>query len=209
MKWLPGLVLIAALCIASVGLLVPTVGAVPQNLTEHSWIYNQGYMDDSRIYQTQYGYAGQKLVTGTRGTGTVSRTIDASVYGGYENGYNEISMNEWGVWQNKPSTFTQSLTQSDLKNALCSKNYQVGSVYSESYSNIRDLVKDTSIAQTDENSVYDIKTEIQGTAKIGARVQKSSSSVAAYSMSGTYMGYTNIHLTLETGNASILTLPCP
>lgn len=209
MKWLPGLVLIASLCIASVGLLVPTVGAVPQNLTEHSWIYNQGYMDDSRIYQTQYGYAGQKLVTGTRGTGTVSRTIDASVYGGYDNGYNEISMNEWGVWQNKPSTFTQSLTQSDLKNALCSKNYQVGSVYSESYSNIRDLVKDTSIAQTDENSVYDIKTEIQGTAKIGARVQKSSSSVAAYSMSGTYMGYTNIHLTLETGNASILTLPCP
>ncbi|MDD1754689.1 MAG: hypothetical protein AB9879_06885 [Methanothrix sp.] len=209
MKWLPGLVLIAALCIAGVVLLVPTVGAVPQNLTEHSWIYNQGYMDDSRIYQTQYGYAGQKLVTGTRGTGTVSRSIDASVYGGYEDGYNEISMNEWGVWQNKPSTFTQSLTQSDLKNALCAKNYQVGSVYSESYSNIRDLVKDTSIAQTDENSVYDIKTEIQGTAKIGARVQKSSSSVAAYSMSGTYMGYTNIHLTLETGNASILTLPCP
>jgi hypothetical protein len=209
MKWLLGLVLISALCIAGVGLLVPTVGAVPQNLTEHSWIYNQGYMDDSRIYQTQYGYAGQKLVTGTRGTGTVSRSIDTSLYGGYPNGYNEISMNEWGVWQNKPSTFTQSLTQSDLKNALCSKNYQVGSVYSESYSNIRDMVKDTSIAQTDENSVYDIKTEIQGTAKIGARVQKSSSSVAAYSMSGTYMGYTNIHLTLETGNASILTLPCP
>jgi len=208
MKWLPGLVLIAALCIAGVGLLVPTVGAVPQNLTEHSWIYNQGYMDDSRIYQTQYGYAGQKLVTGTRGTGTVSRSIDASVYGGYEDGYNEISMNEWGVWQNKPSTFTQSLTQSDLKNALCAKNYQVGSVYSESYSNQRDLIKDTSVAQTDQNSVYSINTESLGTAKLGARVQKSSSSVAAYSMSGTYMGYTNIHMSFETGNASILTLPC-
>lgn len=208
MKWLPGLVLIAALCIAGVGLLVPTVGAVPQNLTEHSWIYNQGYMDDSRIYQTQYGYAGQKLVTGTRGTGTVSRSIDASVYGGYEDGYNEISMNEWGVWQNKPSTFTQSLTQSDLKNALCAKNYQVGSVYSESYSNQRDLIKDTSVTQTDQNSVYSINTESLGTAKLGARVQKSSSSVAAYSMSGTYMGYTNIHMSFETGNASILTLPC-
>jgi hypothetical protein len=209
MRWLLGLALISALCVSSINLFVPTVGAIPQNLTEHSWIYNQGYMDDSRIYQTQYGYAGQKLVTGTRGTGTVSRTIDASVYGGYPDGYNEISMNEWGVWQNKPSTFTQSLTQSDLKNALCSKNYQVGSVYSESYSNIRDLVKDTSVAQTDQNSVYDIKTEIQGTAKIGARVQRSSSSVAAYSMSGTYMGYSNIHMSLETGNASILTLPCP
>jgi len=208
MKWLPGLVLIAALCIAGVVLLVPTVGAVPQNLTEHSWIYNQGYMDDSRIYQTQYGYAGQKLVTGTRGTGTVSRSIDASAYGGYADGYNEISMNEWGVWQNKPSTFTQSLTQSDLKNALCAKNYQVGSVYSESYSNQRDLIKDTSVAQTDQNSVYSINTESLGTAKLGARVQKSSSSVAAYSMSGTYMGYTNIHMSFETGNASILTLPC-
>jgi hypothetical protein len=130
------------------------------------------------------------------------------VYGGYEDGYNEISMNEWGVWQNKPSTFTQSLTQSDLKNALCAKNYQVGSVYSESYSNQRDLIKDTSVAQTDQNSVYSINTESLGTAKLGARVQKSSSSVAAYSMSGTYMGYTNIHMSFETGNASILTLPC-
>ena len=56
--------------------------SVPQNLTEHSWIYSHGYLDDMRIYQSEAGFHGQKLVTGTRGTGTVSRSIDAQVYGG-------------------------------------------------------------------------------------------------------------------------------
>jgi hypothetical protein len=109
-----------------------------QNLTEHSWTYNQGYMDDMRIYQTDAGHKGQKLVTGTRGSGTVSRTIDAHVYGGFEKGYDEMTVSEWGVYQYKP--YTPPLTQSDLKNALCAKNYEVGSVISESYSEIRDLI---------------------------------------------------------------------
>jgi len=209
MKWLPGLLIISALCVIAITTtLVPTAKGTPQNLTEHSWIYNQGYMDDMRIYQTESGFHGQKLVTGTRGTGTVSRTIDAEVYGGWGTN-DELSMNEWGVYQNKPSTYLPSLTQSDLRNALCAKNYETGSVYSESYSNLVDLVKDTSIIQTSEVSVYDIKSEVQGTAKIGARVQKSASTVPAYVMGGTYMGYSNIHMQLETGNASILTLPCP
>jgi hypothetical protein len=161
-----------------------------------------------RIYQTESGYNGQKLVTGTRGTGTVSRTINTQVYGGYSDGYDEIMMNEWGVYQNKPSKYIQTV-QSDLKNALCSKNYEVGSVYSESYSNIVDLIKDTTVSQTDQNSVYSIHSEIEGTAKVGARIQKSSSSVPIYVMNGAYTGYTNMRTTIETGDASILTLPCP
>jgi hypothetical protein len=203
--------MISALCvIATTAMLVPTAQGAYQNLTEHSWIYNQGYMDDMRIYQTEAGFHGQKLVTGTRGSGTVSRTINAEVYGGWGS-YDEISMSEWGVYQNKPpSTYEPSLTQSDLRNALCAKNYETGSVYSESYSNLEELVKDTSIIQTSVASVYDIASEVQGTAKIGARVQKSASTVPAYVMGGTYMGYTNIHMTLETGgNASVMTLPCP
>jgi len=178
-----------------------------QNLTEHSWIYNQGYMDDMRIYQTDAGFKGQKLVTGTRGSGTVSRTIDAHVYGGFEPGFDEMSVREWGVYQYKP--YTPPLTQSDLKNALCAKNYAVGSVISESYSEIRDLVKDTTIIQDDNVSVYEIHSEISGTAKIGSRVQRTASSAPAYIMGGTYMGYTNMYIDIETGNASILTLPCP
>ncbi len=204
MRGLLILLLMSAISIATIEASTAATSA-PQNITEHSWIYTQGYMDDMRIYQTEPGFHGQKLVTGTRGSGTVSRTIHAGVYGG--NGNDELSFNEWGSWQNQP--YAPPLTQSDLRNALCAKNYQVGSVYSESYTNIRDLVKDTSAIQTDQVSVYDIHSEIQGTAKIGARVQKSASSNAAYVMGGTYVGNANMWMTIEAGNASILTLPCP
>jgi len=135
MRWLPGLFMLSALCIiATLAMLVPTAQGAYQNFTEHSWVYNSGYMEDMRIYQTESGFNGQKLVTGTRGTGIISRTIDAEVYGGWGS-LDEISMNEWGVFQNKPSAYSkslssQSLTQSDLRNALCAKNYAVGSVFS-------------------------------------------------------------------------------
>ncbi|MCX6675939.1 MAG: hypothetical protein NTW84_05940 [Methanothrix sp.] len=208
MKWLLALLLVFVLCI-----IIPTATAANNidtgvNLTEHSWIYNQGYMDAMRIYQNANGYNGQKLVTGTRGTGTVSRSIHADVYGGYGTGTNEMYFNEFGIFQNKPA-YTPPLTQSDLRNALCAKNYDVGSVYSESYSNIRDLIKDTTFMADNYVSVYDIHSEVQGTAKIGARVQRSSSSIGAYVMGGTYMGQTNMRFELETGNASVMTLPCP
>ncbi|MEI8003477.1 MAG: hypothetical protein WCG94_04010, partial [Methanothrix sp.] len=173
-----------------------------QNLTEHSWIYSQGTMDDMRIYQTVAGFEGQKLVTGTRGTGTVSRSIDAQVYGGFEDGYNEIWANEWGVFQNRPSRYNAPITNSELKNALCAKNYEVGAVYSESYSGLVELIKDTTVAETDQNSVYSIHSEVEGTARVGARVQKSSSAVPIYVMSGAYSGYLNMRMTLESGNAS-------
>lgn len=204
-----GLLIISAFLMAGTGILVPAANGVPQNLTEHSWIYSQGTTDDMRIYQTVAGYHGQKLVTGTRGTGTVSRSINAQVYGGFEDGYNEIFANEWGVFQNRPSRYSAPITNSELKNALCAKNYEVGSVYSESYSNLVDLIKDTSVSQTDNNSVYSIHSEVEGTARVGARVQKGSSSVPIYVMTGAYSGYLNMRMSLESGNASLLTLPCP
>ena len=195
--------------IASTSILDVTAKKVPQNLTEHSWIYSQGTTDDMRIYQSEAGFHGQKLVTGTRGTGTVSRSIDAEVYGGFEDGYNEICANEWGVFQNRPSRYSAPITNSELKNALCAKNYEVGSVYSESYSGLVELIKDTTVAQTDNNSVYSIHSEVEGTARVGARVQKGSSAVPIYVMSGAYSGYLNMRMSLESGNASVLTLPCP
>ena len=195
--------------IAGTSMLSPAAGIVPQNLTEHSWIYSQGTMDDMRIYQTAAGFEGQKLVTGTRGTGTVSRSIDAQVYGGFQDGYNEIWANEWGVFQNRPSRYSAPITNSELKNALCAKNYEVGSAYSESYSGLVELIKDTTVSQTDNNSVYSIHSEVEGTARVGARVQKSASAVPIYVMSGAYSGYLNMRMSLESGNASLLTLPCP
>lgn len=208
--WLPGLFIISAYSIfICLGVLAPLADGATQNMTEHSWIYNQGYSDDMRIYQTTSGFHGQKLVTGTRGTGTISRSIDAQAYGGFADGFNEIWANEWGVYQNKPSLYSEPITQNDLRNALCAKNYEVGSVYSESYSELRDLVKDTSVSQTTENSVYSIHTEADGTARVGARVQKGAGSAPAYVMTGSYKGYTNMRMQLESGNASIMTLPCP
>ena len=205
--WL-GFLIISAFCIVAFSG-IPGARGVPQNLTEHSWIYNSGYSDDMRIYQTESGFNGQKLVTGTRGTGTISRTINAQIYGGFPDGYDETEMNEWGVYQNKPATYSAPITPSDLRNALCSKNYEVGSQFSESYSDLRDLIKDTSISQTNENSVYNVHSEVEGTARVGGRVQKSASSVPIYTMTGTYQGYTNMRMQLESGNASIMTLPCP
>jgi hypothetical protein len=212
MRWWPGSLTLGFLIIfiiAGTSTLVPPVHGVEQNLTEHSWIYNQGTTDDMRIYQTEAGFHGQKMVTGTRGTGTVSRSINAQVYGGFNDGYNEIWANEWGVFQNRPSRYNAPITNSELKNALCVKNYEVGSVYSESYSGLGELIKDTSVSQTDQNSVYSIHSEVEGTARVGARVQKGSSAVPIYVMNGAYSGYTNMRMSLESGNASILTLPCP
>jgi hypothetical protein len=207
MRWRQGSVTLGFFIIIA-SILLPTANGVPQNLTEHSWIYSQGTIDEMRIYQSAAGYDGQKLVMGTRGTGTVSRSIHAEVYGGYEDGYNEIWANEWGVYQNRPSRYSAPITNSELKNALCTKNYEVGSVYSESYSNLVDLIKDTT-SQTDNNSVNSIHSEVEGTARVGARVQKGSSTVPIYVMSGAYSGYLNMRMTLESGNASLLTLPCP
>jgi len=203
--------LLVILVIAGTGILDVTATKVPQNLTEHSWIYSQGITDEMRIYQSEAGFNGQKLVIGTRGTGTVSRTINTQVYGGFDDGYNEIWSNEWGVYQNRPSRYSAPITNSELKNALCAKNYEVGSVYSESYSNLVELIKDTSVSQTDNNSVYSIHSEVEGTARVGARMQKSSSAVPIYVMSGAYSGYLNMRMSLEmdSGNASLLTLPCP
>ena len=119
-------------------------------------------------------------------------------------------MNEWGVYQNKPSRYSAPITPKRAYATLfVPRIMKSARVYSESYSNLRDLIKDTSVSQTNQNSVYNIHSEVEGTARVGARVQKSASSVPIYIMSGTYQGYTNMRMTLESGNASIMTLPCP
>ena len=190
----------------------------PYGLTEYSWMYFTGYSNDMRIYQTDEGYSGQKLVTGTRGNGTISRTINAQVYAEdndeeYHHHHHrdmtgiDMSFNECGVYTFRPSQ--PSLVKSDLKNALCAKNYDVGSQISERYSDIRDLVKDTNINQGEYASVYGINTEIKGTAMIGSRAQQGPHEAPLYVLGGSYVGNMNLHMDLEMGNPSVLTLPCP
>ncbi|MEI8004547.1 MAG: hypothetical protein WCG94_09420, partial [Methanothrix sp.] len=105
--------------------------------------------------------------------------------------------------------YTPPLTQSDLRNALCAKNYEVGSAISETYNIDKDLIKDTKIYQNDSFSVYEISSEIQGTARIGQRVQKNANTVPSFIMGGMYMGYAQIRSETIVGNTSVLTLPCP
>jgi hypothetical protein len=176
-----------------------------QNYTEHSWVFVNGYMEESRMLQTQTGFNGQKMVLGTSGSGIATRTIDSEVY--RDSNRDEASLTISSNYDYRP--YTPPLTQSDLKNALCAKNYQVGSVFSETYSIEKDLIKDTKIYQSDNVSVYDISSEIQGTARIGQRVQKNANTVPSYIMGGTYVGYAQIRSETIVGNSSILTLPCP
>lgn len=199
------LVAMAAFSMSAAGTDTSTTDKIAQNFTEHSWVFVNGYMAESRILQTQSGFNGQKIVLGTKGSGTATRTIDSSVY--RDSNMEEASLTISANYDYKP--YTPPLTQSDLRNALCAKNYEVGSAMSETYLIDKDLIKDTKIYQNDSFSVYEISSEIQGTAKIGQRVQKNAKTVPSFVMGGTYMGYVQIRSETIVGNTSVLTLPCP
>jgi hypothetical protein len=176
-----------------------------QNFTEHSWIFVNGYLEESRILQTQAGFKGQKIALATSGSGMATRTIDSEVY--RDSNMDEASLTISANYDYRP--YIPPLTQSDLRNALCAKNYEVGSVFSESYNIDKDLIKDTKIYQNDSFSVYEISSEIQGTARIGQRVQKNANTVPSFIMGGKYVGYAQIRSETIVGDTSVLTLPCP
>jgi len=213
MRWMLSAMLLVALCIAANMAAAADEAAedtsandrLAQNFTEHSWIFVNGYMEESRILQTQAGFNGQKIVLGTSGSGMATRTIDSEVY--RDSNMDEASLTISANYDYRP--YTPPLTQSDLRNALCAKNYEVGSVISETYNIDKDLIKDTKIYQNDSFSVYEISSEIQGTARIGQRVQKNAKTVPSFIMGGTYMGYAQIRSETVVGNTSVLTLPCP
>ena len=214
MRWMLFVTLLVLGCIAVDMAAVNADGAdegtstndrLAQNFTEHSWIFVNGYMEESRILQTQAGFKGQKMALTTSGSGMATRTIDSEVY--RDSNMDEASLSISANYDYAP--YTPPLTQSDLRNALCAKNYEVGSVFSESYNIDKDLIKDTKIYQNDSFSVYEISSEIQGTARIGQRVQKNAKTVPSFIMGGTYMGYAQIRSETIVGNTSVLTLPCP
>jgi len=204
LKWFLPIVAVITICVIS-GLGSGATDTIAQNYTEHTWIFNNGYMNESRIIQTNAGFSGSKIVLGTSGSGISTRTIDSQVY-------SDSRMSEADLTTSVDEDYipyTPPLTQSNLRNALCAKNYEVGSVFSESYSNIQNLIKDTNIYENNQTSVYDIDSEIQGTAHVGTRVQKNAQTVPSLIMGGNYLGYTEIQSEVEAGNQSVLTLPCP
>ncbi|MEA2046273.1 MAG: hypothetical protein U9N48_07130 [Euryarchaeota archaeon] len=169
------------------------------NVSEHSFIHLSGYMDEMKIYQTHKGFSGQKLVVGTQGSGMVSRTQTAYVT------EDEIYFNEWGVFDYRPYLVESS--ESDLRNALCAKNYAMGTVISESYSDLTYLIKDTTVYQDDNVSVYQIGSHFRGTAKIGARVKNGSTGASVMVYGGTYIGDVMIREEIGVGDAFYLTCP--
>ncbi|MFZ2471046.1 MAG: hypothetical protein WAW52_03795 [Methanothrix sp.] len=214
MRWMLFAMLLVFACIAAniaavnaddAAKVTSTKDRLAQNFTEHSWIFVNGYLEESRILQTQAGFKGQKMALTTSGSGMATRTIDSEVY--RDSNMDEASLTISANYDYAP--YTPPLTQSDLRNALCAKNYEVGSVFSESYNIDKDLIKDTKIYQNDSFSVYEISSEIQGTARIGQRVQKNAKTVPSFIMGGTYMGYAQIRSETIVGNTSVLTLPCP
>ncbi len=78
------ILLLSAACVAALLAEATDVATatdtLAQNFTEHSWVFVNGYMDESRILQTQAGFNGQKIVLGASGSGMVTRTIDSEVY---------------------------------------------------------------------------------------------------------------------------------
>ena len=79
LNWLPAIVAVITICIISM-IGSGATDTIAQNYTEHSWIFNNGYMNDSRIIQTNAGFSGSKIVLGTSGSGISTRTIDSQVY---------------------------------------------------------------------------------------------------------------------------------
>jgi hypothetical protein len=213
MRWMLFAMLLVLACIAAGmdavnaddDVTASTNDRLAQNFTEHSWIFVNGYLEESRILQTQAGFKGQKIALATSGSGMATRTIDSEVY--RDSNMDEASLTISANYDYRP--YIPPLTQSDLRNALCAKNYEVGSVFSESYNIDKDLIKDTKIYQNDSFSVYEISSEIQGTARIGQRVQKNANTVPSFIMGGTYVGYAQIRSETIVGNTSVLTLPCP
>ena len=196
--------LISAVCF-SISMPSMAYGSAAKNLTERSQIDLWGYMDETQIFQTDTGYAGTKLASRASGSGHITRTQYADVFASPS--YDETTYTENVNADYRP--YTPPPTPSDLKNALCAKNYEVGSAFSESYTNIQSLIKDTNIYQDKNDSVYQIGSYVTGTTKIGTMVRKNANTVPALAMGGTYIGNLNIHMEIETGNFSMLTLPCP
>lgn len=194
------------LLLAVLSVMLASSGALAEwsiagNVTEHSYIYLSGYIDEMKIYQTDSRIAGQKLVVGTQGSGTVSRTHTAHIDDG------GMYFNEWGVFDHRPYATQTAGTESDLRNALCAKNYAVGTVISESYTDIEYLIKDTTIFQNDNVSIYSIASQGRGTARIGARVKDGYEGAAIMTYGGTYIGDFNIRQEIGTGNEFYLTCP--
>jgi hypothetical protein len=133
---------------------------IAKNVTQRSTIYLNGYMDEMFIYQTEEGLAGSKLVYGSRGSGTASRTVTSYV------DECEIYFIVQGEFNYKP--YVPQTSERDLRSALRAKNREVGTIISESYSGMEYLIEETTSSQKDDVPVYQITSQGRGMAQLGS-----------------------------------------
>jgi hypothetical protein len=132
---------------------------VSKNVTQSSTISLRGYMDEIFIYQTEEGLAGSKLVYGSRGSGTATRTVTSYV------DECEISFNVQGEFFYHP--YTPKTSENDLLVALRAKNREVGSMISGSSAGIVYLIEDAASSEEDGVPVHQISSQEQGIARLG------------------------------------------
>lgn len=207
MRLLIAILFIVAACTACLAEGSSAKEVTAQNFTERSRVFVVGYMEDARVLQTQQGYKGTKLVAGSSGSGIATKSVDTYLYS--DSTMDEVYYKTSTEFDYQPHTPPLTFTQSDLRNALCAKNYEVGSAFSERYTNLTDLIKDSNIYQDDNVSIYDIDSEVRGKATIGSVVRRSAKTQPSYIMTGTYVGYSDLRFEIQAGNMSILYLPCP
>jgi hypothetical protein len=132
---------------------------VSKNVTQRSTISLRGYMDEIFIYQTEEGLAGSKLVYGSRGSGTATRTVTSYI------DECEISFNVQGEFFYHP--YTPQTSENDLLGALRAKNRELGSMVSENNAGMVYLIEDAASSQKNGVLVHQISSQEQGIARLG------------------------------------------
>lgn len=130
------------------------------NVEQRSSISLRGYMEEMFIIQTEKGIAGQKLVFGTTGSGTASRTMTTFI------DECEVSFKVDAVYNYHP--YSPKSSESDLRAALRAKNLAVGTVASDSYNGGAYLIKDVIPSNEDGVPIFQISSRSRPAASLGS-----------------------------------------
>jgi hypothetical protein len=133
---------------------------VARPVEQRSSISLRGYMDELFIIQTEKGIAGQKLVFGTKGSGTASRTVTTLI------DEDEVSFKVDAVYAYHP--YRPKSSEGDLRAALRAKNLAVGTVASDSYSGGSYQIKEVIPSNRDGVPIFQISSQGRPAARLGS-----------------------------------------
>ena len=141
-----------------------------KNVEQRSSISLRGDMEEMFIIQTEKGIAGQKLVFGTMGSGTASRTMTTFID---DCGADEcdpegcgVSFKIDAVYNYHP--YSPKTAESDLLAALRAKNLAVGTVASDNYNGGAYLIKDVIPSNEEGVPIFQISSRSRPAARLGS-----------------------------------------